>query len=252
MTGTSPDLAGNNTDSRTSKPTQACRSPDFWYLLVSSVSFATSSPLSLSTPQHGHHRQTQCFVIPLYLWMQWSWVNTNYSIHWVQYTLSTAYTKHRIHRVQHSPSTVYFQYNIHQVQHTPSTEYTEYSLHQVHCTPSTVCTKYSIYRVQHTASTPYTEYSIHRVQHTPSTAYTEYSIHGRFSVFRSFTCLQIDTWMWLQLLECLPTRSTATSQLSMTVQHQQKLNLLHEICLVYCTHKLKRMKSRIPWNMALL
>jgi len=177
MTGTSPDLAGNNTDSRTSKPTQACRSPDFWYLLVSSVSFATSSPLSLSTPQHGHHRQTQCFVIPLYLWMQWSWVNTNYSIHWVQYTLSTAYTKHRIHRVQHSPSTVYFQYNIHQVQHTPSTEYTEYSLHQVHCTPSTVCTKYSIYRVQHTASTPYTEYSIHRVQHTLSTAYTEYSIH---------------------------------------------------------------------------
>ena len=34
--------------------------------------------------------------------------------------------------------------------------------------------------------------------------------------------------------------------------HQQKLNLLHQIYLVYCTHKLKKMKSRFPWNMALL
>jgi len=34
--------------------------------------------------------------------------------------------------------------------------------------------------------------------------------------------------------------------------HQQKLNLLHSIYLVYCTHKLKKMKSRFPWNMALL
>jgi hypothetical protein len=28
--------------------------------------------------------------------------------------------------------------------------------------------------------------------------------------------------------------------------HQQKLNLLHQIYLVYCTHKLKKMKSRFP------
>jgi len=34
--------------------------------------------------------------------------------------------------------------------------------------------------------------------------------------------------------------------------HQQKLNLLHCFYLVYCTHKLKNMKSRFPWNMALL
>jgi hypothetical protein len=34
--------------------------------------------------------------------------------------------------------------------------------------------------------------------------------------------------------------------------HQQKLNILHEIYLVYCTHKLKKMKSRFPWNMTLL
>jgi len=34
--------------------------------------------------------------------------------------------------------------------------------------------------------------------------------------------------------------------------HQQKLNLLHQIYLVYGTHKVKKMKSRFPWNMALL
>ena len=34
--------------------------------------------------------------------------------------------------------------------------------------------------------------------------------------------------------------------------HQQKLNLLQWIYLVYWTHKLIKMKSRFPWNMALL
>jgi len=36
------------------------------------------------------------------------------------------------------------------------------------------------------------------------------------------------------------------------MMHQQKLNLLHWIYWIYCTHKLKKMKSRFPWNMALL
>jgi len=40
---------------------------------------------------------------------------------------------------------------------------------------------------------------------------------------------------------------------SIITLHQQKLHLLHHhIYLVHCTHKLKRMKSRFPWNMALL
>jgi len=34
--------------------------------------------------------------------------------------------------------------------------------------------------------------------------------------------------------------------------HQEKLNFLHWSWLVYCTHKLKKMKSRFPGNMALL
>jgi len=37
--------------------------------------------------------------------MAWSWVDTEYSIHQVQHTPSTAYTKYSIHLVQHTPST---------------------------------------------------------------------------------------------------------------------------------------------------
>jgi len=101
------------------------------------------------------------------------------------------------------------------VQHTPSTAYTKYSIHQVQHTPRTAYTKYSIHHVQHTPSTAYTEYSIHRVKHTPSTAYTKCGIHPRLSVFPSFSPLQVDSWMYIQLPMCLPTWSTSISQLSM-------------------------------------
>jgi len=36
--------------------------------------------------------------------MAWSWVDTEYSIHRVQHTPSTAYTEYSIHRVQHTLS----------------------------------------------------------------------------------------------------------------------------------------------------
>jgi len=55
--GTSPDPAGNYTDTRSSKPNQACRTPDFSYPLVSSISFPSSSSISLSSPQLYHHRK---------------------------------------------------------------------------------------------------------------------------------------------------------------------------------------------------
>jgi len=45
--GTSPDPACNNTDRRSSQLNQASRTPDFSYLLVSSTSFSSSSPISL-------------------------------------------------------------------------------------------------------------------------------------------------------------------------------------------------------------
>jgi len=62
-----------------------------------------SSYLSLSRPQLYHHLRTWCSVIPLYLSMPWSRVNTKYSIHQVQHTPSTAYTEYYIHRVLHHP-----------------------------------------------------------------------------------------------------------------------------------------------------
>jgi len=78
-----------------------------------------SSHLSLSRPQLYDHLRTPSKFIPLYLSMPWSRVNTEYSIHRVQHTPSTAYTEYSIHRVQHTPSTAYTDYCIHQVQHHP-------------------------------------------------------------------------------------------------------------------------------------
>jgi len=45
--GTSPDPACNNTDTRSSRPNQASRTPDFSYPLISSTSFSSSSPIPL-------------------------------------------------------------------------------------------------------------------------------------------------------------------------------------------------------------
>jgi len=44
--GMSPDLEGNISDTRSDKPNQASRTPDFSYPLISSISFS-SSPISL-------------------------------------------------------------------------------------------------------------------------------------------------------------------------------------------------------------
>ena len=118
--GTSRNPAGNNTDTRSSKPNQANRIPDFSGSLVSSISFSSSSPISLCLVHNSTIiARTQSWVIPLYLSMPSSWVNTECSIDRVQHTPSTAYTEYSIHRVQHTPSTAYTKYSIHQVQHTP-------------------------------------------------------------------------------------------------------------------------------------
>jgi len=57
--GTTPDPAGENTDSRSFKPNQASRIPEFSYPLVSSILFPSSSPFSLSRPKLYHHHRTQ-------------------------------------------------------------------------------------------------------------------------------------------------------------------------------------------------
>jgi len=79
--------------------------------------FPISSNLSVSQSQLYNHLRTQSEVIRLYLSMPWSWVNSEYSIHWVQHTPCPSYTKYSIDWVQHMPSTAYTEHNIHWVLH---------------------------------------------------------------------------------------------------------------------------------------
>jgi len=123
--GTSPDSAGDNTNTRSSKHNPASRTPDCTGTLLCSISFPSSSPISLFFVHNSTIiSSTQSLGIPPYLSMPSSWVNTECSIRQVQHTPSTAYTNYNIHRVQHTPSTAYTQYSIHPVQHTLSTAYT--------------------------------------------------------------------------------------------------------------------------------
>ena len=147
---TTPDPECNYTNMRSSQRNQTRRTPDFSYLLASSTSFSSASPISLF---HVHN--------------------------------STIIAEHKGRSsLPVSPC--------HDHQLTPSTAYTEY---------------------KNTVSTAYTEY-----KNTVSTAYTEYSIHWRLFVFPPFSWFQVDPWIYLQHLACLPTRSTAISQLPMRAQ----------------------------------
>jgi len=47
---TTPNQEGKNTDSSSSKPNQVTHTPDFSYLLILSISFLSSSAISLSLP----------------------------------------------------------------------------------------------------------------------------------------------------------------------------------------------------------
>jgi len=85
--GTSPDPSCNNTDTRSSQRTQASRTPDFSYPLVSSTSFSSSSPISL-------------FLIH---------ISTIIAEHKVKSSLSISpWNDHEL-----TPSTAYTEYNIH-------------------------------------------------------------------------------------------------------------------------------------------
>jgi len=89
--GTSPDLASSHTVTRSSKPNQASRSPDFSGPLISSISFSSSSPISLILVHNSTIiARTPSQVIPLYLSMPSLWVNTECGIRCVQHTPSTA------------------------------------------------------------------------------------------------------------------------------------------------------------------
>jgi hypothetical protein len=93
--GTIPDPAGKNTDTRSSKPNQASRTPDFSYPLVSSIFVPIFIPhLSFSTIIAEHKVKSSLSISPC---------NDH------ELTLSTAYTEYSIYRVQHTPSTAYTQ-----------------------------------------------------------------------------------------------------------------------------------------------
>jgi len=55
MAGTTPDPAGHNADLLFPKPNQASCTPEFPYPLVSSIWFASSTPISASRPEQYHH-----------------------------------------------------------------------------------------------------------------------------------------------------------------------------------------------------
>jgi len=87
MAGTSPDPACNNTDTRSSQPNQASRTPDFSYPLASSTSFSSSSTISL-------------FLIHISTIIAECKVKSSLSIspwHDHELTPSTAYTEYSIH-----------------------------------------------------------------------------------------------------------------------------------------------------------
>jgi len=97
MAGTSCNLACDNIESRTSKPSQASRTPDSSYPLTSALSFPSSCTIFHTHPPLYHHCRAQKYVIPRYLSKQWYCVTPKYSIYWVHPTPSTAYPKYSIH-----------------------------------------------------------------------------------------------------------------------------------------------------------
>ena len=94
--GTSPDLACNHTDTRSSQPNQASGTLDFLFPLISCTWFSSSSPISLF-PIHisiiiAEHNVKSSLSIP--------------PCHDHKFTLSTAYTETSIYRVQYPPKIV--------------------------------------------------------------------------------------------------------------------------------------------------
>jgi len=97
--GTSPDLASNYTDTRSTQPNAASRTPVYSYPHVSSPSFSSSSPFSL-------------FLIHNSTIIAEPKVKSSLSIspcHDHELAPSIAYTEYSIHRVQHTPSTASIQ-----------------------------------------------------------------------------------------------------------------------------------------------
>jgi len=79
--------------------------------------FFTSRSFSASTLPSPENTKLSNLSVSLHAMIM---VNTEYSIHQVQPTPSTAYTMYSIHQVQHTPSAAYTKCSIHQVQLDPA------------------------------------------------------------------------------------------------------------------------------------
>jgi len=96
MAGIRPDPVSNYTDTRSSQPNQASRTPDFSYPLVSSILFSSSSPIFLFFVQNStiiaeHKVKSSLSTSP----------NHDHEL-----SMSKAYTEYSIHAVQHPPKIV--------------------------------------------------------------------------------------------------------------------------------------------------
>jgi hypothetical protein len=89
--GTTPNPAGKNTNTRSAKPNQASRTSDFSYPLILSIFVPIFIPHLSFYPIIAEHKVKSPFSIS--------------PGHDHELTLSTAYTEYSIHRVQHTPTT---------------------------------------------------------------------------------------------------------------------------------------------------
>ena len=96
--GASPGRAWNNTDTRSPQSNQTSCTPDYSYPLVSSTSFSSSSPISLFLV-HNFSIITEHKV---------KWSLSISPCHDYELALNIVYTEYSIHRVRHTLSTASF------------------------------------------------------------------------------------------------------------------------------------------------
>jgi len=148
--------------------------PHHSHHLPPSLSFLCTTQLSSQNTKSSHPSLSLHAMI-----MSWHRVQT--------------YTEYSIHHVQHTPSTAYTKYSIHQVQHTPSTAYTKYSIHQVQHTQDFSSSIHSHdYELTSECSFSYLRASLHNW--LPSTS-LPWEVKGKVTLSHSHVCESTNWWI---------------------------------------------------------
>jgi len=171
-----PALADMDTEMASSNSRQGIHALWNPYFLWPSILHPSLLSITWFLVQLSYNCWSKHSVIPLGISIRWQWVNAEYIIHRIRYTLSAAYINYSIHQLQHTLSTSYTKYTIHQEQHTPRTAHTKHSIHHVRYRPSTAHAVHNIYQVRQAPSTRIAEYRVHAVQHTVNDTYRMNSI----------------------------------------------------------------------------